>query len=87
MRAGATSLTAAGPTLLETQFAATISSVCSGDSGGPILLSEGGVWAIAGVTSATSQNVCNTGTNFYVTIKNDNISSFVLANVPGASRR
>jgi secreted trypsin-like serine protease len=87
LRAGATSLTAAGPTLLETQFAATISSVCSGDSGGPIFLSEGGVWAIAGVTSATSQNICNTGTNFYVTIKNDSISSFILANVPAASRR
>jgi secreted trypsin-like serine protease len=87
LRAGATSLTAAGATLLETQFAPTVSSVCSGDSGGPILLSEGGVWAIAGVTSATSQNVCNTGTNFYVTIKNDNISSFILASVPGASRR
>lgn len=87
LRAGLTSLSAAGATLLETQYSATISSVCSGDSGGPILLAESGVWAIAGVTSATSQNVCNTGTNFYVTARNENISSFILANVPAASRR
>ena len=87
LRAGLTSLSAVSSTSLETQYAATISSVCSGDSGGPILLAESGVWAIAGVTSATSQNICNTGTNFYVPVRNDSISSYILARVPDASRR
>jgi secreted trypsin-like serine protease len=87
LRAGLTTITAVTATLLETQYGTNVSSVCSGDSGGPILLPEGGGWAIAGVTSATSENVCNTGTNFYVAIRNSSISSFVLGAVPDAGRR
>jgi hypothetical protein len=86
LRAGVTTITGVG-TQLETQFSANVSSVCSGDSGGPILLSEGGVWAVGGVTSATSANICNTGTNFYVAIRNSSVSSFVLGRVPDAAQR
>lgn len=86
LRAGTTTITGVG-TLLETQFAANVSSVCSGDSGGPILLSEGGEWTVAGVISATSDNVCNTGTNYFVSIKTDAVMSFILDAVPDAARR
>ena len=86
LRAGVTTISAAG-SLLETQFSASVSSVCSGDSGGPILLSEGGVWSVGGVTSATSANVCNTGTNFYVAIRPGAISSFITSRVPDAVQR
>jgi hypothetical protein len=85
-RAGLTTITATG-NMLQTQFGATVSSVCQGDSGGPILISEGGAWAIAGVTSATSENVCNTGTNFYVALRNPVVSSFILGLVPDATQR
>lgn len=84
-RAGTTVITAVGP-VLETAFGPNVSSICSGDSGGPILLSENGVWSIAGVTSATSDNICNTGTNFYVSVRNPAISSFILDRVPNAAR-
>lgn len=87
LRAGATTITAAGSALLETVFAANVSSICSGDSGGPILLNEGGAWAIGGVSSATSDNICNTGTNFYVALRDAAVSSFVLDMVPDAVRR
>jgi hypothetical protein len=87
LRAGATTITAAGSTLLETIFAANVSSICSGDSGGPILFNEGGAWAIGGVSSATSANICNTGTNYYVALRNAEVSSFVLGLVPDAIRR
>ena len=87
LRAGVTTITGVTSTRLETIFASNVSSVCSGDSGGPILLSEGGVWVIGGVISATSDNVCNTGTNFYVSIRNPTVSSFVLSQVPDAGRR
>lgn len=87
LRAGLTTITAVSSTLLETQFGTNVSSVCQGDSGGPILLPEGGVWTVAGVTSATSDTVCNTGTNFYVAIRNSTIASFVLDAVPDAGRR
>jgi hypothetical protein len=86
LRAGTTTISAVGA-LLETQFSASVSSVCSGDSGGPILLSEGGVWTVGGVTSATSANVCNTGTNFYVPIRPGTISSFITSQVPDAVQR
>jgi hypothetical protein len=86
LRAGSTTISAVG-SLLETQFNASVSSVCSGDSGGPILLSEGGVWSVGGVTSATSANVCNTGTNFYVPIRPGTISSFITSQVPDATQR
>lgn len=86
LRAGLTSITAAG-SLLETQFGANVSSVCSGDSGGPILLSEGGVWSVGGVTSATSDNVCNTGTNYYVALRTAAVSAFILSQVSDARQR
>lgn len=87
LHAGVTSITAVGGTLLETQYSANASSVCSGDSGGPILLSEGGGWAIGGVTSATSTTDCNTGTNYYVALRNASVTSFILGQVPDAARR
>lgn len=87
LRAGLTTITGAGSTLLETQFGPSVSSICSGDSGGPILLSEGGVWAVGGVTSSTSANICNKGTNFYVALRNASVSSFVLGLVPDAAQR
>lgn len=86
LRAGLTAITAAG-SLLETQFGANVSSVCSGDSGGPILLSEGGVWSVGGVTSASSDNICNTGTNYYVALRNTAVSTFILSLVPDARQR
>ena len=87
LRAGVTTITAAGAARLETQFAANVSSICSGDSGGPLLLNEGGAWAIGGVSSATSANVCNTGTNVYAALRDAGVSSFVLGLVPDATRR
>ena len=82
LRAGSTTVTSIGPALIETQYGASVSSVCSGDSGGPILLSEGGAWSIAGVTSARSENVCNTGTNYYVNLRSPSIGPFITQLVP-----
>ena len=85
-RAGTTVITAAGP-VLETAFGPNVSSICSGDSGGPILLSENGVWSIAGVTSATSENICNTGTNFYQSVRQADVLGFVRQHVSGFAER
>jgi hypothetical protein len=87
LRAGATTVTGVNGSLIETIFASNVSSVCSGDSGGPILLFENGAWTVGGVISATSDTACNTGTNFYISIRNPTISSFVVSQVPTAGRR
>ena len=87
LRAGSTKLSAVSGSFLETIYAPPSSSICQGDSGGPILLSEGGTWAIGGITSATSDNVCNTGTNFYQAVRNANVRDFILQHVPTALQR
>lgn len=86
LRAGSTTISAVG-SLLQTAYAPPSSSVCSGDSGGPILISEGGVWSVAGITSATSANVCNTGTNFYQPVRQQNVLDFILQHAPDAAQR
>jgi hypothetical protein len=87
LRAGSTSVSAVAGSLLETLFAPPSSSVCSGDSGGPILLDAGGTWSIAGITSATSNNVCNTGTNFYQAIRAASVRDFIRQHVPNVIER
>ena len=88
LRAGMTTFSAVSGVELQTQFSTSTSSVCSGDSGGPVLASEGGVWAIAGVTSATAiGGSCALGSSFYVPVRNASVMSFVFGLVPNASRQ
>jgi secreted trypsin-like serine protease len=87
LRAGSTVVSAVTGTYLQTAYAPPSSSVCSGDSGGPIFLSQNGAWTVAGITSATSGNVCNEGTNFYQAIFNSNVSGFILQHVPAVTQR
>lgn len=82
LRAGSTVLSAVSGTYLQTAFAPPSSSVCSGDSGGPIFLSQGGLWTLAGITSATSGTACNEGTNFYQAIFNSSVRDFILQHAP-----
>jgi hypothetical protein len=91
LRAGSTRITAVNSSLnaalLETPYAPPSSSVCSGDSGGPILVSEGSAWVIAGITSSTSDNVCNTGTNFYQSVRHASVRDFIRQQVAGITER
>lgn len=87
LRAGSTTISAVTATRLETQYGPPASSICSGDSGGPILLSEGGAWAIAGISSATTESACNTGTNYYQAVQHDSVRAFILQHVPAAGQR
>jgi len=88
LRAGTTTLASVGAALLETRYTpgAAGSGVCAGDSGGPILASEGG-WAVAGVTSALSSSLCVSGSNYYANLRHPDNRSFVLGLVPGATQR
>jgi hypothetical protein len=87
LRSGSTVVASVGPTVIQTQFSANASAVCSGDSGGPLLLSEGGVWAVAGITSAVTTTACSFGTNYFANVRNSSISSFILQQAPDAARR
>lgn len=88
LRAGTTSVSVVGGGTLETQYSPSTASVCSGDSGGPLLLSEGGVWAVAGVTSATTQSgSCVGATSYFAKVRNPSTLSFIVGMVPGATLR
>jgi trypsin len=69
-------------------FSPNTSNICAGDSGGPLLLQDNGVWSIAAITSASSAGTCNTpATNFYVSVRNDAIISFIREHVRDAPER
>ena len=88
LRAGTTSVSAVGTGSLETQYSPTTASVCSGDSGGPLLLSEGGVWAVAGVTSAVSvSGSCASGTNYFAKVRSASTLAFIVDLVPSVAQR
>jgi len=85
LRAGQTAIAGVGASRLQTQFGGTSAMVCAGDSGGPLLLLEGGLWAVGGVTSAV-HGECTTGTDFYANVRNPSVTSFILGYVPDARR-
>lgn len=87
LKAGSTTISAVTAQFLQTIYAPPSASVCSGDSGGPILLQENGRWAVGGITSATSNVACNTGTNFFQAVIHPNVRDFIRQHVPGVGER
>jgi hypothetical protein len=86
LRAGSTTISTVGSVYLQNNYGGTSASTCSGDSGGPMLVSVNGTWAIAGVTSAVSGS-CVAGSNYYVNLRNGTARSFVLGLVPDAIQK
>ncbi len=85
LRAGTTTIAAVTQAFLQTQFAGSGGSgVCGGDSGGPLLLQQGGTWAVAGVTSSTSVAACTNGTNYFANLRDPDIRSFITSQVSNA---
>lgn len=87
LRAGSTTVSAVSATYIESRYAPPASSICSGDSGGPIFLSEAGAWTLAGISSATTGSACNVGTNYYQAVINVAVRNFILQHVPSAGQR
>ncbi|HEY3384201.1 MAG TPA: trypsin-like serine protease [Vicinamibacterales bacterium] len=89
LRAGTTNISSVGPITLQALYSPSSggSGTCFGDSGGPILLSEGGTWSLAGVTSSFTGNSCATGTNSFTSVRNPDVSSFILSLVPNTARK
>jgi hypothetical protein len=88
LHAGTVTLSAVATSRIETQNGVSASAVCSGDSGGPLFVSEGGVWAVAGVTSATSiGGSCASGISYYANVRNADVRAFILGLVPAVGQK
>lgn len=70
-------------------FSGMGSNTCSGDSGGPLLLQQGGQWVIAGVTSGgTGGESCqNAGTSDFANLRNGEAIALVVGVAPGVVQR
>jgi V8-like Glu-specific endopeptidase len=86
LRAGATSLSEVGTYYLVTNAGSNGSGACPGDSGGPVLVSIDGYWAVAGATSTLS-GPCVVATNRFANIRNSAAWSFILSKAPDAATR
>jgi len=86
LRAGNLNVTRVTLTQIEAAFSESSSGVCYGDSGGPLLASSNGVWAVAGVTSKVTSG-CLSGASYWANVFNSSIKSFILKYVPGAGQR
>jgi hypothetical protein len=86
LRSGNLTVTRVTLTQIDAAFSETTSGVCYGDSGGPLLASSGGVWAVAGVTSKVTAG-CLSGASYWANVYNSSIRSFILKYVPGAGQR
>ena len=88
LKAGNTIITGLASTWVEANNSTSTAHVCSGDSGGPMLLSEGGTWAVAGVNSATTGGTyCTTGISYFANLRHPDAQAFVRQYVPGVSTR
>lgn len=87
LRAGVATVTAVTSLTLQTAFTSTASSICQGDSGGSLLIQEGGTWAAAGVISANSTIACSFGDNFYASVRAADNIAFIRGLVPDLSSK
>ena len=86
LRAGYVTISQVGGTFIETTYSVAGSNVCAGDSGGPLLLSQGGAWAVAGIISSTTAG-CLSGTSGYARVRHSDILAYILGYVPNAGQR
>ena len=84
LRSGSTTISSVG-NLLQTAYA-PIELGLFGGLGRPDPGAGGSAWSVAGITSATSMNVCNTGTNFYQAVRQSSVSAFILQHAPDTAQ-
>jgi hypothetical protein len=86
LRAGSTTVGSVGPIYIVNTYSVSSPGTCAGDSGGPMLVSVGGTWTVAGVTSGVSGS-CVSGSDYFLNVRNPTVRAFILANAPDAAQK
>ena len=86
LRAGYVTIASVTTAYIQTAYSASASNVCNGDSGGPLLLQQGGAWCVAGIISTTTTG-CISGSSDFAKVRYSGILNFILGYVPGAAQR
>ncbi|MEQ1535073.1 MAG: trypsin-like serine protease [Burkholderiaceae bacterium] len=85
LRAGAMTVAGVDTDNIYANYEASSSNVCSGDSGGPLLLQVGGQQVIAGTTSYGNTANCSVGeTSVFMNLQSPSIQSFIRSIAPDA---
>lgn len=88
LRGGVTTVSSVSADSVQTTIGLDVAGICNGDSGGPLLLSEGGVWTVGGVTSAqTFGGSCGLGSDFFIPVREPGVLGFIAGLVPDAGRQ
>lgn len=88
LRAGSVTIasSSASSAYIQTNYSASASNVCNGDSGGPLLLLQGGQWCVAGIISTTTSG-CISGSSDFAKVRYSGILNFILGYVPHPEQR
>lgn len=86
LRAGPMIVSRVRNTLISADFTGSGSNTCFGDSGGPFLVSQGGAYAIAGLTSSGILDSCDSGdVSTFTNISSARTLNFILGVASGAA--
>lgn len=85
LRAGAMTLSSVDSNSIFASYDASLSNVCSGDSGGPLLLQVGNQQSIIGTTSYGTRADCSVGeTSVFMNLQSPSAQSFIRSVAPDA---
>jgi hypothetical protein len=91
LRAGTVIVGVTSGIYIQTQYRSDTSGTCNGDSGGPLLVLQGGAWAVAGITTAAtrvgSESCVLNEWSYYLKLLNPAVQSFVFDLVPDFVRK
>ena len=82
---GAANVSAVGAEFLQVKYSGEASSICAGDSGGPIYRSVDGRPGLVGITSSSETLDCGANnTSSFINVQTPRVLEFIQANAPSA---
>ncbi len=87
LNAGTMVVSSINANFIVANFSGMGSNTCGGDSGGPLLVQQGGGWVIAGVTSGGSNECQIAGRSDFSNLRNPEARALIVSVVPDVAQR